>query len=256
LISRKITVVLILLIFCICSLGTGCIEFKGKSGSSDYFMEESVTLTKEHLISLGNGELEYIAVDEYGNIFCYESYRTNYNSFDVSLYIFFNNMLIEEIVDVRLTDDNEAVFNLYADNKNFKITRNALDDTFNVSSGKLPLFQFTYDINEYFNETESRDEPATVSINGSVYLIGDLDYVTTIDELQPDVYYPFFKNGYDINDGLIFINGNGKVYQTIRYYDSRNQTYPIELMPYFYYSTLGLNQFDWEYWFEHRDEFY
>jgi hypothetical protein len=141
LISKKITVVLILLIFCICSLGTGCIDLKGKSGSSDYFMEESVTLTKEHLINLGNGELEFFAVDEYGNVFCYESYRIGYDLFDVILYIRFNDMLIEETVTVHLTNDSETVFNFYADNKKFKITRNALDDTFTVRSGRLPPFQ-------------------------------------------------------------------------------------------------------------------
>ena len=101
---KKITAVLILLIFCICSFGTGCIEAteksdssnlsddlsddlsngktiitKGQSGSSNYFLEESVTLTKEDLINLGNDKVEFIAEDEYGNKFYYESRRTGYN---------------------------------------------------------------------------------------------------------------------------------------------------------------------------------
>jgi len=61
------------------------------------------------------------------------------------LYIYFNDMIIYEVVTVYLTADDEAVFNFYADNTNFKITRNASGDTFNVSSGKLPPFQIRSD---------------------------------------------------------------------------------------------------------------
>ena len=95
--------------------------------------------------------------------------------------------------------------------------------------------------------TPAQNEYGTVRFDGSAYPIGDTNTVTP-ENLDPEIYYPFFKNSYNSSDGYYFVNGNGQVFENL---ENNYRTYPIELTPY----NDGVGFFDWDTWFEKRDEY-
>jgi len=90
------------------------------------------------------------------------------------------------------------------------------------------------------NSNISAPTTPCVSINGTIYFIGDIETVTP-ETLRSNEYYSFFENGYDITDGLVYINGNGEVFKSIT---GEYRIYPIELVAY-----EDEDIFDWNYWF-------
>lgn len=95
------------------------------------------------------------------------------------------------------------------------------------------------------NEPTNYTFYGTVSYEGNIFLIGSPNNVT-LEDLDPDVYYLFFKNSYNSDDGYYFVNGKGQVFENLEHnYDN----YPIELTPY----ALDIGAFDWPTWIYLRD---
>ena len=95
--------------------------------------------------------------------------------------------------------------------------------------------------------TPSSQEYGTVRYDGAVYQIGNITTVTP-ENLDPDKYYPFFKNSFNSIDGYLFVNGNGQVFENL---ENNYGNYPIELTLY----NDGAGLFDWEDWFENVNEY-
>ena len=79
-----------------------------------------------------------------------------------------------------------------------------------------------------------------VRYDGVVYPVGNTNTVT-LENLDPQTYYPFFKNSFNSSEGYYFVNRNGQVFENL---ENNYQTYPIEL-------TLCSDEdlFDWDDWF-------
>lgn len=93
---------------------------------------------------------------------------------------------------------------------------------------------------EYYNTYN------TVRYDGTIYPIGNTNDITR-ENLNPDVYYPFFKNSINSNDGYYFVNGNGQVFEST---ENDYTNFPIEITP---YNSGG--EFDWDGWFENKDNY-
>lgn len=77
----------------------------------------------------------------------------------------------------------------------------------------------------------------TVSYDGKLYYIGNANNIP-LEDIDPDVYYPFFKNSHSSQDGYYFINGQGQIFVNL---ENNYDTYPIKLTPY----DLDIGAFNW-----------